>query len=236
MDIEAPIVLARPFHPPQAINHHPHRLVPSYVEWRSIVAHLQIHTAVMAARLCALPGAATAPHHLHQRGALRTPMLPGPGLRRARQALGQQRCTCSAAVADAEVEETAFLWKGADEFTELDDRKDAQPLALPAVSAPLRVVLVRHGQSTWNASGRIQGSSDFAVLTPKGEAQADTTRQMVRCLHLTSLEAANMVHPFHAMHAEHGSWDMLQQLGEVLMFLGCAAGERPLRPPVPQPA
>jgi len=48
------------------------------------------------------------------------------------------------------------------------------------VTAPLRVVLVRHGQSTWNASGRIQGSSDFAVLTPKGEAQADTTRQMVR--------------------------------------------------------
>lgn len=135
----------------------------------------------MAARLCALPGAASTPHHYQQRGALRRPMLPGPGLGRARQALGQGKCTCSAAVADAEVEETAFHWKGADQFTELDDRKDVQPLALPAVSAPLRVVLVRHGQSTWNASGRIQGSSDFAVLTPKGEAQADTTRQMVRC-------------------------------------------------------
>ena len=163
-------------------------------------------------------------------------MLPAPGPDRARQALGQGRCTCNAAVADAEVEETAFLWKGADEFTELEDRKDAQPLALPAVSAPLRVVLVRHGQSTWNASGRIQGSSDFAVLTPKGEAQADTTRQMVCCLYLPSSVAANMVYPFHAMHADHGTWDMLLQLGKVLTLLKCAAGERPFWPPVPQPA
>ena len=131
-------------------------------------------------------------------------MLPAPGPDRARQALGQGRCTCNAAVADAEVEETAFLWKGADEFTELEDRKDAQPLALPAVSAPLRVVLVRHGQSTWNASGRIQGSSDFAVLTPKGEAQADTTRQMVCCLYLPSSVAANKGYPFHAML---GTWE-----------------------------
>lgn len=42
-----------------------------------------------------------------------------------------------------------------------------------------RVVLVRHGQSTWNAEGRIQGSSDASVLTPKGEAQAETCRQML---------------------------------------------------------
>ncbi|PNX83779.1 2,3-bisphosphoglycerate-dependent phosphoglycerate mutase, partial [Trifolium pratense] len=42
-----------------------------------------------------------------------------------------------------------------------------------------RVVLVRHGQSTWNAEGRIQGSSDFSVLTKKGESQAETSRQML---------------------------------------------------------
>jgi probable phosphoglycerate mutase len=41
------------------------------------------------------------------------------------------------------------------------------------------VTLVRHGQSTWNAEGRIQGSSDFSVLTSKGEAQAEKTRQML---------------------------------------------------------
>lgn len=49
----------------------------------------------------------------------------------------------------------------------------------PAIRAAKRVVLVRHGQSTWNAEGRIQGSSNFAVLTKKGEAQAETSRQML---------------------------------------------------------
>ncbi|GLJ27346.1 hypothetical protein SUGI_0536680 [Cryptomeria japonica] len=42
-----------------------------------------------------------------------------------------------------------------------------------------RVVVVRHGQSTWNEEGRIQGSSDFSVLTQKGEMQAETSRQML---------------------------------------------------------
>ncbi|CAH2072153.1 unnamed protein product, partial [Thlaspi arvense] len=42
-----------------------------------------------------------------------------------------------------------------------------------------RVVLVRHGQSTWNEEGRIQGSSDFSVLTKKGETQAEISRQML---------------------------------------------------------
>ncbi|KAK4607673.1 hypothetical protein RGQ29_001482 [Quercus rubra] len=49
---------------------------------------------------------------------------------------------------------------------------------LPIKSAK-RVILVRHGQSTWNEEGRIQGSSDFSVLTKKGEAQAETSRQML---------------------------------------------------------
>ena len=50
---------------------------------------------------------------------------------------------------------------------------------MPSVSTPKRVTLVRHGQSTWNEEGRIQGSSDFSVLTSKGEGQAETTRQML---------------------------------------------------------
>ncbi|KAK4764260.1 hypothetical protein SAY87_013698 [Trapa incisa] len=50
---------------------------------------------------------------------------------------------------------------------------------LPDIKAAKRVVLVRHGQSSWNAEGRIKGSSDFAVLTEKGEAQAETSRQML---------------------------------------------------------
>ncbi|KMT11255.1 hypothetical protein BVRB_5g110230 [Beta vulgaris subsp. vulgaris] len=49
----------------------------------------------------------------------------------------------------------------------------------PAIKSAKRVVLVRHGQSTWNAEGRIQGSSNFLVLTTKGESQAETSRQML---------------------------------------------------------
>ncbi|OAO91658.1 hypothetical protein AXX17_AT5G22050 [Arabidopsis thaliana] len=47
------------------------------------------------------------------------------------------------------------------------------------VETTKRVVLVRHGQSTWNEEGRIQGSSDFSVLTKKGESQAEISRQML---------------------------------------------------------
>ncbi|ESQ42220.1 hypothetical protein EUTSA_v10013362mg [Eutrema salsugineum] len=50
---------------------------------------------------------------------------------------------------------------------------------LASASTTKRVVLVRHGQSTWNEEGRIQGSSDFSVLTKKGENQADISRQML---------------------------------------------------------
>lgn len=50
---------------------------------------------------------------------------------------------------------------------------------LPPIKTSKRVVLVRHGQSTWNAEGRIQGSSNFSVLTKNGEAQAETSRQML---------------------------------------------------------
>ncbi|KAK1299799.1 hypothetical protein QJS10_CPB13g01679 [Acorus calamus] len=56
---------------------------------------------------------------------------------------------------------------------------DGERLAFPEIGAAKRVVLVRHGQSTWNEEGRIQGSSDHSVLTTKGEAQAETSRQML---------------------------------------------------------
>ncbi|MQL79371.1 hypothetical protein Taro_011820 [Colocasia esculenta] len=51
--------------------------------------------------------------------------------------------------------------------------------AFPSIPLAKRVVLVRHGQSTWNEEGRIQGSSDYSVLTSKGESQAETSRQML---------------------------------------------------------
>uniref|UniRef100_A0A7N0TMP1 2-carboxy-D-arabinitol-1-phosphatase n=1 Tax=Kalanchoe fedtschenkoi TaxID=63787 RepID=A0A7N0TMP1_KALFE len=55
----------------------------------------------------------------------------------------------------------------------------SEPNDFAAITVPKRVVLVRHGQSTWNAEGRIQGSSNFSVLTEKGESQAEVSRQML---------------------------------------------------------
>ncbi|XP_020577717.1 2-carboxy-D-arabinitol-1-phosphatase-like [Phalaenopsis equestris] len=63
---------------------------------------------------------------------------------------------------------------------DLDPRPGLRRAArFPEIGEAKRVVLVRHGQSTWNEEGRIQGSSDHSVLTTKGELQAETSRQML---------------------------------------------------------
>ena len=85
-----------------------------------------------------------------------------------------------ALAAHAAAPEATYEWTGSDEFSHLDDRKADPPVMLPPLMAPKRIVLVRHGQSTWNAEGRIQGSTDAAVLTQKGIEQARNTRDMVR--------------------------------------------------------
>lgn len=52
------------------------------------------------------------------------------------------------------------------------------------------MTLVRHGQSTWNKEGRIQGSSDLSVLTKKGEGQAEITREMLQVSPISSKRRA----------------------------------------------
>ena len=42
------------------------------------------------------------------------------------------------------------------------------------MSRPLTLLLVRHGQSEWNASGRMQGQTPHVPLTALGHAQAHT--------------------------------------------------------------
>ena len=38
-----------------------------------------------------------------------------------------------------------------------------------------RVIILRHGQSSYNSQGRIQGRSDLSVLTDRGQADARLT-------------------------------------------------------------
>lgn len=66
-----------------------------------------------------------------------------------------------------------------DEYTDLGDRVDQPPLPLPAIAKPVRVTIVRHGQSTWNAESRVQGSSNQSVLSEKGKQQARASQAMV---------------------------------------------------------
>ncbi|GKB68835.1 probable 2-carboxy-D-arabinitol-1-phosphatase [Tanacetum coccineum] len=79
---------------------------------------------------------------------------------------------------------SSSLTKPATSSSEVEDDqkmslKGGVTVSFPPLKVAKRVVLVRHGQSTWNAEGRIQGSSDFSILTNKGEAQAETSRQML---------------------------------------------------------
>jgi broad specificity phosphatase PhoE len=43
----------------------------------------------------------------------------------------------------------------------------------PTMARPLTLLLVRHGQSEWNAAGLMQGQTAHVPLTPTGHAQAD---------------------------------------------------------------
>ncbi|KAH9626974.1 hypothetical protein KSS87_017825 [Heliosperma pusillum] len=54
------------------------------------------------------------------------------------------------------------------------------PCPLPA---PKKITLLRHGLSSWNAEGRVQGSSDLSVLTDTGAKQAERCRQALTKIH-----------------------------------------------------
>lgn len=73
-----------------------------------------------------------------------------------------------------------YVWDGTDEFEGLEDRRDLPPVALPPITGFREVVLIRHGQSTWNKAKRIQGSSNVSVLSEEGVRQAEVARDKVR--------------------------------------------------------
>ncbi|KAG7671325.1 hypothetical protein Ndes2526B_g02182 [Nannochloris sp. 'desiccata'] len=92
---------------------------------------------------------------------------------------GPQTSTVTSTPSETSV--PTWCWSGSDEFSDLNDRKDLPPLPIPSLPGQCRrVVLVRHGQSTWNARSRIQGSSDFSVLTEDGVRQAEAARDVLK--------------------------------------------------------
>jgi phosphoserine phosphatase len=50
-----------------------------------------------------------------------------------------------------------------------------------------RVIILRHGQSSYNSQGKIQGRSDLSVLTEKGQADAKTTGAALHSLQLAAV-------------------------------------------------
>jgi probable phosphoglycerate mutase len=52
--------------------------------------------------------------------------------------------------------------------------------------------LVRHGESTWNASGLVQGQAEGPVLTAAGRAQAETVADAVCTLPIRTLVTSDL--------------------------------------------
>jgi phosphoserine phosphatase len=62
----------------------------------------------------------------------------------------------------------------------------------PLFSRETRVILVRHGESTFNAEGRHQGSSDESVLTELGKLAARQTGKFLSGLTLNALYVSSL--------------------------------------------
>ncbi|XP_051126003.1 probable 2-carboxy-D-arabinitol-1-phosphatase [Andrographis paniculata] len=58
-----------------------------------------------------------------------------------------------------------------------DFERATTSLSQKLLSSPKKVTLLRHGLSTWNKEGRVQGSSNLSLLTEAGAAQAERCRK-----------------------------------------------------------
>ncbi|KAF5728913.1 2-carboxy-D-arabinitol-1-phosphatase [Tripterygium wilfordii] len=58
-----------------------------------------------------------------------------------------------------------------------DFERSTTSLSQKLLSTPKNVMLVRHGLSSWNDEGRVQGSSNLSVLTETGVRQAEKCRE-----------------------------------------------------------
>ncbi|TXG47388.1 hypothetical protein EZV62_026682 [Acer yangbiense] len=65
----------------------------------------------------------------------------------------------------------------------IDFQRATTSLTQKLLSAPKKVTLVRHGLSSWNNEGRVQGSSNLSILTEIGIRQAERCREALKNIH-----------------------------------------------------
>lgn len=64
-----------------------------------------------------------------------------------------------------------------------DFEKATTSLTRKALACPKKVTLVRHGLSSWNEEGRVQGSSNLSILSEKGAMQAERCKMALSDMH-----------------------------------------------------
>lgn len=73
----------------------------------------------------------------------------------------------------------------------------------PAMASPLTLLLVRHGQSEWNAAGLMQGQTAHVPLTPLGHSQAAEAAEELAALSPGALISSDLLRAVQT--AEHCS-------------------------------
>nr|KJB69517.1 hypothetical protein B456_011G027700 [Gossypium raimondii] len=91
------------------------------------------------------------------------------------------RCSSSSAEGPvtADILENDYALTG----TAYDFERGTISITRESLSSPKKVILVRHGLSTWNEEGRVQGSSNLSVLTEAGVKQAERCRHALAKMH-----------------------------------------------------
>jgi len=74
--------------------------------------------------------------------------------------------------------------------------------------------LVRHGETVWNANGRLAGWSDVS-LTPKGEQQAKSVRPLLKRHHFDSIWSSDLVRAVETARLAYGEPVQETQLREI---------------------
>lgn len=87
-------------------------------------------------------------------------------------------CSSSGSPATGTIANDASVTGGAYDFS-----KATTSLTQKLLSSQKQVTLVRHGLSTWNDEGRVQGSSNLSILTETGIQQAERCKRALVDIH-----------------------------------------------------